>query len=211
MPKDEILMLFIDSISAFHHADMWKVEQAALAANSARSTGKIPQKTHLTSSSTLSVHHVDPNPMNHVISTIQSIRRTLGVVTFITNWALITPDSRSVVSLQPDVSAPWFGQHLIPPYPSISSVGLQETSHTLPITHHITLPGVEYSIPQFPVGVTFAQALNDVERRTTVEERKIIALVRTPIQKEGSGVERHSGLASGIFYFSIRDDSIGVE
>lgn len=232
MQGEEMLMLFIDSLSAFYHADKWKTEQAAVAENSARATQSGAKHPPAAGSTTLPpLPRVDTDAMTHVISTLQHLRRTLGIITFITNWALITPDGRNVVTLQPDVSAPWFGQHLPLPYPSIRPPSSSRpadnhlNSSKLPITHHITLPGAVYSIPQYSVGVTFEQALDDEERYAAVTERKVLALVRTPVplKKRGDadtqtaeknsqrGMVRDDGFAEGAFEFSIRGSVIGVQ
>lgn len=223
MPDDEILMVFVDSLSAFHHSDKWRAEQATLADNSLRdSAGRTTpstQRVAASSSSTSSLPRVDTNAMIHVLNTIQSLRQDLGIITFITNWAMITPDGRSVANLNIEEFAPWLGQHLSPPYPSLP-VREHPTAGAFAITHHITLPGTAYAVPQFPVGTTFAQALENEQRVSAVEQRKSFALLRTPITVaqrehiEADPVLRgklQDGVAVGSFEFSVRDGFVGVE
>ncbi|KAG9013821.1 hypothetical protein FRB94_000801 [Tulasnella sp. JGI-2019a] len=220
IPDDEILMVFIDSISAFYHADKWKTEQATFSENSLRNSGKTQTTPRGAAepSSSLSPSafpRVDTNAMTHVVNTIQSLRRSLGIITIITNRALITPEGSSVVNLNVDVSAPWFGQHLSYPYPSIPKQPRAEntTPDAFTITHHITLPPTTYAVPQFSLGTTFAQALENSE------EQKFIALIRTPVstcqqEKLEANLDLRNkyqdGVAVGSFEFSVRDGFIGV-
>ncbi|KAG8890928.1 hypothetical protein FRB98_002948 [Tulasnella sp. 332] len=222
MPDEEILMIFVDSISAFHHSDKWRTEQAMLAENSLRNSTRTPSTSRTAATAqppSSSLPRVDTNAMAHVINTIQMLRQNLGIITFMTNWAMITPEGKSVVNLNIDESAPWFGQHLSSPYPSLPEHPAPSTTG-FTITHHITLPGTAYAVPQFPVGTAFARALENEERMSAVDHRKSIALLRTPItvtqsnHLEGDPILKSKiqyGVAVGSFEFSVRDGFVGIE
>ncbi|KAG8956108.1 hypothetical protein FRC03_010952 [Tulasnella sp. 419] len=81
MPNQEILMLFIDSMSAFHHDDKRRIEQAGYADRNSNGSTKRVDSPQL-------------KMMKHTLDAIQNLRTSLGVVTFLTNWALIGLDGK---------------------------------------------------------------------------------------------------------------------
>ena len=206
MWDQEILMLFIDSLSAFYHADRWRADEA-----------KFLSEADAKVSNEAALPRADLRPMDHVISSLQTLRSSLGIITFITNWALIAPDGKSVNSHPFDNAKPYYGQHLLPPYPHIA-LSEQEASAsetTFQITHHITLPGTESAIAPFPMDITLSDALQDEERRGVAEDGGVTAVVRTQPSRSGDGgggsEEELRAIAVGSFEFAIRGYSIGVE
>ncbi|KAG9019309.1 hypothetical protein FRB90_004022 [Tulasnella sp. 427] len=207
MPDQDMLMVFIDSISAFHHADKWAIEEANLASRAksgANKTAPVPPRTDL-------------RAMTHITNAIQALQRTHGVITLITNWALITPDGKSVNNYIYDNNRPFYGQHLLAPYPQppgqvhphARQVVSVPTNSSFAVTHHITLPGTEFAILPFPAGTSFADALQDEERRAVVEDQRVTALVRTfRTPTDGSPPTE---VAVGSFEFAIQDRSVIVD
>ncbi|KAG9047502.1 hypothetical protein FS837_002087 [Tulasnella sp. UAMH 9824] len=211
MPEQELLMIFIDSISAFHHSDRWIIEEANLASRATNSRTAAGQTT---------APRADLKAMNHITKAIQALQRSHGVITFIANWALLTTDNKSVNNYIYDNNKPFYGQHLLHPYPpppgsnpshvqSRHSTAAPTSSPSFTITHHITLPGTEFAILPFPIGTSFADALQDEERRAVVEDQRVTALVRT-LKNVPEG-ESSSEIELGSFEFAIRDHSIGVD
>lgn len=210
MPDQELLMVFIDSLSTFYQADRWRIEEAKLASKAKASTNKtetgqpIPPRANL-------------KAMTHITNAIQALQRSHGVITFITNWALVMPDGKSLNNYLYDCNKPFYGQHLLSPYPqpshshpqTLHAAGTPTSHPPFTITHHITLPGTEFAILPFPVGTSFADALHDEERRAVVEDQRVMALVRTlKTTPEGN---QPNEIALGTFEFVIHDHSIGVD
>ncbi|KIO25212.1 hypothetical protein M407DRAFT_25436 [Tulasnella calospora MUT 4182] len=211
MPDQELLMVFIDSISAFHHSDKWVTEEANLAPR---------PSTNKTAAGQPLAPRADLKAMTHIIKAIQPLQRSHGVITFITNWALITPDNKSLNNYIYDNNKPFYGQHLLHPYPQPpgSSQSHVQGRHAtavptgfppFTVTHHITLPGTEFAILPFPVGTSFADALEDEERRAVVEDQRVTALVRT--QQGTPEGDSPNAIVLGSFEFAIRDRNIGVD
>lgn len=194
--NQELLMLFIDSISAFHHADKWRAEEAAILAGSTPLQNRGAE-----------VQRADLKPMTHILSALQSLQKTLGIVTFITNWALVTSEGKSVNNQKYENSKPFYGQHLLPPYPAIPNHPNQP-AYSFAITHHITLPGTEFAILPYPPGTSLADALQDEERRAVVEDSRVTAIIRTPLPDPG---DQTKSIATGSFEFAIRDYSIAID
>lgn len=210
MPDQELLMVFIDSLSTFYQADRWRIEEAKLASKAKASTNKTETGQPIPP-------RADLKAMTHITNAIQALQRSHGVITFITNWALVMPDGKSLNNYIYDRNKPFYGQHLLSPYPQSSHSHPQTlhaagtpTSHPpFTITHHITLPGTEFAILPFPVGTSFADALHDEERRAVVEDQRVTALVRTlKTTPEGN---QPNEIALGTFEFVIHDHSIGVD
>ncbi|KAF9513430.1 hypothetical protein BS47DRAFT_1393291 [Hydnum rufescens UP504] len=112
MCQQEISMLMIDSMSAFHWPDRWKAEQATHVA-----TGNQP-KPSVIPYSQLDLPSSLHASTQHVLDAIQMLRSRLGVITVLTNWALFpnapvsrTPHVNSV--LRPPPLRPCFKQHLL--------------------------------------------------------------------------------------------------
>ncbi|KAG8916192.1 hypothetical protein FRC01_003306 [Tulasnella sp. 417] len=211
MPDQELLMVFVDSISAFHHSDKWMIEEANLASRSA---------TNRTAAGQPSAPRADLKAMTHITKAIQALQRSHGVITFITNWALVTPDNKSLNNYIYDNNKPFYGQHLLFPYPPppgsnqshVPTRHITAGSSSSPpftITHHISLPGTEFAILPFPFGTSFADALEDGERRAVVEDQRVTALIRT--LKTTPAGDSPNAVAVGSFEFAIRDHSIGVD
>jgi hypothetical protein len=147
-------MLMIDSMSAFHWPGRWSAEQAT-----PTGTGNVDRL------------------LQHVLDAIQTLRSRLGLITVLTNWALIpnAPSSRVNPTLQLPSSRPYFKQHLLQPYPapftpnaSVQGTGTTKIMSSLSITHHITL---------IPVPSTTNVAGSGPEFNLT----HIAAHIRTPV------------------------------
>ncbi|KIO25220.1 hypothetical protein M407DRAFT_25443 [Tulasnella calospora MUT 4182] len=211
MPDQELLIVFIDSMSAFHHSDKGRIKEANLTPKPTTSTTGAGQP---------SAPRADLKAMTHITKAIQCLQRSHGVITLITNWALITPDDKSLNNYVYDSNKPFYGQHLLFPYPpppgsnqsniqSHHAATVPASSPPFIITHHITLPGTGFAILPFPIGTSFADTLEDEERRAVVEDQRVTALVRK--RKTTPEEDSSSAIAMCSFEFSIRDHSIGVD
>ena len=171
MPDQEICMLMIDSMSAFHWPDRWNADRSAL---DAQRGANPPLATH-------------EMPMHRILTALNELRQRFGFVTFITNWSFFPPLSGPTRSAQAQLTGeetPIYAlQHLPPPYPSPFSdinptlLAKQSPNRSIPIlsiTHHISLFVKRDSAPR---------SIN-----TTLEEQepkeKIMAYVRTPVTLE---------------------------
>lgn len=161
MPDQEICMLMIDSISAFHWPDRWSIDRTA--------TNEVP--------------------IHRILTALNELRERFGFVTFITNWSLLPPLStpihvRSSQAQLYGKEGPMYAQqHLPPPYPSpfneINPILLarpEPNRSVLSITHHISLFVKRDSAPSSSVGETLD------ERRP---KERIVAYIRTPVTLEG--------------------------
>ncbi|KAF8591892.1 hypothetical protein K439DRAFT_1626404 [Ramaria rubella] len=178
MPKEEIRLLLVDSISAFHWADRWQAEPSG---------SKKLQK---------------PNPLGQVLRALQAFRLSHGPVTVLTNWALSPLPS----STSSDSPGPFFRQHLAAPYPapfdesSRRSISGQSTSLTL--NCHITLPFTFISPLQLDLGHSLTsgsheggrleEALRDLRRKEVVHRGEIGAYVRIPRTGHGQDLAPRS-------------------
>lgn len=168
MPDQEICMLMIDSISAFHWPDHWSTDRAALDAQR-RFDAHISLATHVM-------------PMHRILTALNELRQHFGFVTFITNWCLLPPLSPPIPSAQAQVAgneAPIYaGQHLAPPYPSPFSeanptlLARRDPNRSLlSITHHISLF----------VKRDYAPSSVDDTPEEQGPKQKIVGYVRTPV------------------------------
>lgn len=157
MRQQEICMLMIDSMSAFHWPGRWNAEQATN-----------------TAAGILDVS------MQHVLGAIHTLRLRLGLITVLTNWTLIPnapvlQTSRVNPTLQLPPSRPYFKQHLLPPFPALftpnavaQGIGATKITSPFTITHHITL------IPVLPSTADFAGPVPESNLS------HIAAYIRTP-------------------------------
>ena len=93
-------MLVIDSISAFYWPDRYTGEQ--MRASAVQTDPSVSGAT----AATASVGTANAvNPMHHVLTALERVRRALGVVTVMTNWGL---------NPVPAAQSPFYRQHLFP-------------------------------------------------------------------------------------------------
>ncbi|KAG8904182.1 hypothetical protein FRB99_002130 [Tulasnella sp. 403] len=206
MPGQQLLMLLVDSISSFHHADRWMAEERGKndgCPNMRRTIG-VGTKGGRT-------------PMSAILLALQDLRQTLGAVIILSNWALTNPEGTSVNHAKYDNDKPWFGQHLSPPYPSDPSVTLRpdntpDCTDRFSMTWHITLPGTDFAIEPFPPSMTFGQVVGDEERIATVEDFKVLALVRKlPSRLLGENGAESVNESIGAFEFGISSRLVSVD
>ncbi|KAG9314459.1 hypothetical protein JVU11DRAFT_5256 [Chiua virens] len=160
MPNQEIAVLAIDSISSFYWPERFAAEQLR---------GFTRGKVHTAA--------VLP-PLHHVLSAIQSVRRSHGPLAILTNWAL---------NSAPSGSESLYKQHLSP-FPvldeGIADLGAKaitnpdhSSSSPLRLAHHITL--------SFPLSETISAPLDDAlphevsHEKAIVGSRQICCLVRS--------------------------------
>lgn len=200
MPDEEIGMLMVDSLSAFFWADRWAAEQAEQASQLA---AEIPPAPHASTSTSAAPDKPPPpplrsdaNPLRHVLTAILQLRRSLGMLTFLTNWGLTTLESQLPSSIA------YFRQHLRAPYPAPFEADAPRTK--FPLAHHITIPS--QGPPPFEVGTTLEEAVKDHGREEIVKRLKLRALVRTIAKRPGEG----RAIAESEFEFAISEDSVLV-
>ncbi|KAF8606123.1 hypothetical protein BDV93DRAFT_520980 [Ceratobasidium sp. AG-I] len=202
MPNEEIGMLMVDSLSAFFWTDRWAAEQAEQASQLAADLPPAPHASTSTSTSTsaavdkLPPLRSDANPLRHVLTAILQLRRSLGMVTFLTNWGLTTLESQLPSSIT------YFRQHLRTPYPS--PFDADPLRSKFPLVHHITIPS--QGPPPFEVGTAVEDAVEDQGREELVKRLKLRALVRTIAKRPGES----RAIAESEFEFAISEDSVLV-
>ncbi|KAG8684387.1 hypothetical protein FRC08_013716, partial [Ceratobasidium sp. 394] len=187
MPNESIGMLMIDSISIFHWSDRWAAEQLEKASQSVVDLPPAPDAQPLRS---------DTNPLRHVLTVVLQLRRSLGMVTFFTNWGLTT--------LEPQLpnSIPYFRQHLRAPYPSPFDEDTPRSK--FPLMHHITIP--QQGLPPFDAAMPLEEAINGRTRKASPEQPRLRASVRTIAKRPGEP----NMLAESEFEFAITNDGVLV-
>lgn len=176
-PTSEIVLVAVDSISAHYWSDRHQAEQM-------RSYSSAATDASLTrfSSTTL-------NPLQHVLTAMETLRASHAPIIFLTNWGLnplLSPTSPSEPGFQ------LFKQHLHP-FPTISSEHSPVDGH-LPLTHHITFQ---------PVPVTQYRYFGPVDpaERQSLSERK------SPSKVELSGFVRSKGTEkTARFSFAVNSE-----
>jgi DNA-repair protein XRCC2 len=226
LPNSEISMLLIDGISSFHWADKSHSEELKSNTNTSK-----PKSVISPDGRTLPpLPRADTNPLHHVLTSIQKLRTTLGIITILTNWGLYPIDankpshSTDLSQQQAGGTSHFFRQHLPPPWPSPFDTGPPPSSYyssqynpsstqvpmrrttIIPLTHHITLPLPP--IPPFSPATTLGEALGDTERKEAVKDHFITAVVRTIGTPEEGGPMR---TLVGSFEFGITEDRVLVE
>jgi DNA-repair protein XRCC2 len=190
----ELCLLAIDSMSSFYWPDRYTVEQFRSA--------RVPVDSEV-----IDAAIVTPNPLQHVLTILQRLRVSHGLVTIFTNWGLNPlakpPSSDSSASMA------FYRQHL---HPSLSYDDIPQqikmhaptskvdTSVTTPmLTHHITLPFI--AIPPFHPGLS-------IEAAELEEEKYRNEVVR---KGEVTGIVRTAGSTPlGRFVFRISDKEVEV-
>ncbi|KAG9077706.1 hypothetical protein FRC06_008753 [Ceratobasidium sp. 370] len=187
MPNETIGMLMIGSISSFYWSDRWVAEQLEKASQTPVDLPPTPDVQPLRS---------DANPLRHALAVVLQLRRSLGMVTFFTNWGLTPLESRLPSSI------PYFRQHLRAPYPS--PFDEEAPRSTFPLTHHITIP--QQGLPPFDTAVSLEEAINDQARKELLEQPRLRASVRTVAKQPG----KPSTVARSEFEFTITNDGMLV-
>ncbi|KAG9081532.1 hypothetical protein FRC06_005516 [Ceratobasidium sp. 370] len=186
MPNETIGMLMIDSISSFYWSDRWAAEQLEKASQTPIDLPPAPDAQPLRS---------DANPLRHVLNVVLQLRRSLGMVTFFTNWGLTPLESRLPSSIT------YFRQHLRAPYPS--PFDEEAPRSTFPLMHHITIP--QQSLPPFDAAISL-EAINDQARKEPLEKLGLRASVRTVAKQPG----KPSTVVESEFEFAITNDGVLV-
>jgi DNA-repair protein XRCC2 len=201
MPDEEIGMLMVDGVSSFYWADRWLSEQMEDASEPTRVVPVQAEVVPAVGSETRPQLppppplRSDANPLRHVLTIILQLRRSLGIVTLLTNWGL-TLDSQLLSSIV------YFRQHLRAPYPS--PFESEPRTSKFPLAHHITIP-LQGPKP-FDEGTTLEDAVVDRERDDHVKGLKLRAMVRTVGKRPG---EARAVLESE-FEFAITEDGVLV-
>ncbi|KAF8640861.1 hypothetical protein AX17_000509 [Amanita inopinata Kibby_2008] len=162
-PQDEVGLLGIDSVGAFHWPDRYTAQQMQLA-------GQYDPQPYV-------------HPLRHVLSALQSFRLSHGPVIVLNNWGLtLDPNSSS--------SAPLFKQHLNPfptPFASMFHGNIDSVTDTdrqpLTLTHHITLslPHLQpYPLKTTVQTVQTLQADEKFDKEIELYKTEIIGVIRTP-------------------------------
>ncbi|KAG8745404.1 hypothetical protein FRC10_008114 [Ceratobasidium sp. 414] len=187
MPNETVGMLMIDSISTFYWSDRWAAEQLEKASQTPVDLPPAPDAQPLQS---------DINPLRHVLTVVLQLRRSLGMVTFFTNWGLTTLESRLPNSIA------YFRQHLRAPYPSPFD---EETPRSkFPLMHHITVP--QQGLPPFDAATPLEEAVNDQARKELSAQLRLHASVRTITKRPGEP----NTVAESEFEFAITNDGVLV-
>ncbi|KAH7931107.1 hypothetical protein BV22DRAFT_29899 [Leucogyrophana mollusca] len=162
IPKEEIGLLAVDSISTFYWSDRFTTEQSHIVAPHGGQKREPAPNT----------------PLQHVLTAIRKFRISHSPIVVMTNWGL-----NAVTRTPMSSDAPHFRQHLHP-FPALSripdhSLAITDNSSPLPLTHHITLPSV--SIPPFPceISISEAQEQEEQHRGKAAENGGILAFVQT--------------------------------
>lgn len=196
MPEEEIGMLMVDSLSAFFWSDRWAAEQAEQASQLAADLPPAPDISTSAVADKPPPLRSDANPLRHVLTAILQLRRSLGMVTFLTNWGLTTLESQVPSSIT------YFRQHLRAPYPS--PFDADPARSKFPLVHHITIPS--QGPPPFDTGTALQEAVEDQEREELLKRLKLRALVRTIAKRPGEV----RTIAESEFEFAITENSVLV-
>jgi DNA-repair protein XRCC2 len=195
MHSEDVGMLMIDSLSSFYWSDRWTAEQFEKASQTPAdlppvedaSVPAAPQPQQLRS---------ETNPIRHVLTVVLQLRRSLGMVTFFTNWGLTTLESQLPSSVM------YFRQHLRAPYPS--PFDSEPARSKFPLIHHITLPS--QVLPPFNPGTSLEDVTGDLGREQLLSRPKLRALVRTIAKRPGEA----QSVAESKFEFAIAEDGVFV-
>ncbi|CAE6402927.1 unnamed protein product [Rhizoctonia solani] len=163
MTNEQIGMLMVDGISSFHWPDRWISEQTETAEpTGVQATVPPPLRS-------------DANPLRHVLTVILNLRRSLGMVTLLTNWGLTSLDS------QFPPSTAYFRQHLRAPYPS--PFESEPRTSKFPLTHHVTVPS--QGPEPFGEDVSLEDAVEDHEHENRAKNMRLRGVVRTIGKRPG--------------------------
>lgn len=199
MPNEEIGMLMVDGVSSFYWVDRWVSEQM-------ENTTELPAVAIPAQTDSMSAAGPQPppqppplrsdiNPLRHVLTIILQLRRSLGMVTFLTNWGLTTLDS------QLPSSVVYFRQHLRAPYPS--PFESEPRTSKFPLVHHVTIPS--QGPKPLDAGTTLEDAMNQA-RDDQVRGTRLRAMVRTTRRRPGEGRE----VVESEFEFAITEGGVLV-
>ncbi|EUC54780.1 fungal zn(2)-cys(6) binuclear cluster domain protein [Rhizoctonia solani AG-3 Rhs1AP] len=168
MADEQVGMLMVDGVSSFHWTDRWLSEQMENTEPTGVRSGapQPPLPPPLRS---------DTNPLRHVLTVILNLRRSLGMVTLLTNWGLTSLDS------QLPSSTAYFRQHLRAPYPSPFEA--EPRTSKLPLTHHVTVPS--QGPEPFGEDVSLEDAVRDDEHEERVRNMRLRGVVRTIGKRPG--------------------------
>jgi DNA-repair protein XRCC2 len=162
LPHHEIGMIAIDAIGSFYWIDRFTVEHMAAA-----------QSTFV-------------NPLHHVLSALQSLRVTHGMVFILVNWGLNLASNPSAESSSSSI----YKQHLVP-FPSLSASPAQGIA--LPLNYHITLSSP--AAPQFSADEPVEAPVEQYSRR--FDRCEVVGIIR---------IAEHS--SRDRFVLSIRSDDL---
>ncbi|KAG9123525.1 hypothetical protein FRC07_014830 [Ceratobasidium sp. 392] len=193
MSDETIGMLMIDSISSFYWSDRWASEQLE---KSSQAPDDLPPDVSKTVALQPQPLRSDVNPLQHVLTVVLQLRRSLGMVTFFTNWGLTTLESQLPSSIT------YFRQHLRAPYPS--PFDSESSRSKFPLMHHITIP--QQGLPPFDVATPLEEAANDQARKELSERLRLHASVRTIAKRPGEA----NAVAESEFEFVITNDGVLV-
>ncbi|CUA77009.1 DNA-repair protein XRCC2 [Rhizoctonia solani] len=184
MTSEQIGMLMVDGISSFHWPDRWLSEQT----ETTEPTGVQATVPPLLRS--------DTNPLRHVLTVILNLRRSLGMVTLLTNWGLTSLDS------QVPPSTAYFRQHLRAPYPS--PFESEPRTSKFPLTHHVTVPS--QGPEPFGEDVSLEDAVEDHEHENRVKNMRLRGVVRTIGKRPGEA----RTVVESEFEFAITENGVIV-
>ncbi|KAB5588763.1 hypothetical protein CTheo_7794 [Ceratobasidium theobromae] len=197
MPYEDIGMLMIDGISSFYWVDRWLLEQVDDVSETTMKVDPISaapsEKPQLPKPI---LQRADTNPLRHVLTIILQLRRSLGIVTLLTNWGL------TMLDRPPPAPVVYFRQHLRAPYPS--PFESEPRSSKFPLTHHITIPS--QGLGPFDEGTTLEEAVEVREQENRVKGLKMRVIVRTIGKLPGES----PAVVESEFEFAITEDSVLV-
>ncbi|CAE6406631.1 unnamed protein product [Rhizoctonia solani] len=184
MASEQIGMLMMDGISSFHWPDRWLSEQTETTEPTGVQAAVPPPLRS------------DTNPLRHVLTVILNLRRSLGIVTLITNWGLTSLDS------QVPPSTAYFRQHLRAPYPS--PFESEPRTSKFPLTHHVTVPS--QGPEPFGEDVSLEDAVEDHEHENRVKNMRLRGVVRTIGKRPGEA----RTVVESEFEFAITENGVIV-
>ncbi|QRV82504.1 DNA-repair protein XRCC2 [Ceratobasidium sp. AG-Ba] len=193
MPDEAIGMLMIDSISTFHSLDRWTSEQLEKVPQTPAGLPPAPDQPAALQFPEL---RTNINPLRHVLTVVLELRRSLGMITFFTNWGIHTIDSTLPSSI------PYYKQHLRAPYPS--PFDAESPRGKYPLTHHITIP--QQGPAPFDAGTSLEEAMDDQNRNESLGRMRLRAFVRTISRRS----DDTSSIVESEFEFAIIDDGVLV-